>query len=137
MQPFHLAMPVDDLEKARSFYGTLLGCVEGRCAPKWIDFNFFGHQLSLHLRPDECTAARTNEVDGDAVPVRHFGIVLPWSDWEQLHARLSDEHIEYLLAPKIRFAGKIGEQGTFFLRDPAGNALEFKTFRDPARLFDS
>jgi extradiol dioxygenase family protein len=137
MQPFHLAMPVDDLDKARSFYGMLLGCIEGRCAPKWIDFNFFGHQLSVHLRPDECTVARTNDVDGDAIPVRHFGIVLPWTDWEQLHSRLTHEQADFLLPPKIRFAGQVGEQGTFFLRDPAGNALEFKTFRDPTRLFES
>lgn len=135
MQPFHLALPVDDLTRARAFYGGLLGCPEGRSAPKWVDFDFFGHQLSVHLRPEECAAARTNPVDGDAIPVRHFGVVLPWAEWVALHTRLSAAGVEFLLEPKVRFAGKIGEQGTFFLTDPAGNALEFKTFRDMTRLF--
>ena len=137
MPPFHLALPIDDLAQARAFYGDTLGCPEGRSAPAWIDFDFFGHQLSVHLRPEECAAVRTNPVDGDDIPVRHFGVVLPWADWEALHTRLSQRGHSFLLAPKIRFTGEIGEQGTFFLRDPAGNALEFKTFRDPARLFAS
>ena len=135
MQPFHLALPVDDLPDARRFYGELLRCPEGRSAPRWIDFDFFGHQLSVHLRPEEVAAAHTNSVDGDDIPVRHFGIVLPWSDWEALHTRLSSAGVDFLLQPKVRFAGQVGEQGTFFVRDPAGNALEFKTFRDPSRLF--
>ena len=135
MQPFHLALPVDDLNHARAFYGGLLGCREGRSAPKWIDFDFFHHQLSVHLRPEACAAAQTNPVDGDNIPVRHFGVVLPWADWAALHARLSEAGVAFLLAPKIRFVGEPGEQGTFFLTDPAGNALEFKTFRDMTRLF--
>ena len=137
MTPFHLALPVDDLDNARAFYSGLLGCAEGRCAPMWVDFDFFGHQLSVHLRPEEVTHARTNEVDGDDVPVRHFGVVLPWADWQALHTRLTRTGVRYLLDPKVRFAGQIGEQGTFFIRDPSGNALEFKTFRDPSRLFAS
>lgn len=137
MTPFHLALPVDDLDHARTFYSGLLGCAEGRCAPAWVDFDFFGHQLSVHLRPEEVSAARTNAVDGDDVPVRHFGLVLPWADWQALHTRLAGAGVDFLLEPKVRFAGQIGEQGTFFICDPAGNALEFKTFRDPSRLFAS
>jgi hypothetical protein len=137
MQPFHLALPVDDLASARAFYGSLLGCPEGRSAPAWVDFDFFGHQLSVHLRPEEVAAARTNPVDGDDIPVRHFGLVLPWAEWQALHARLTDASVEFLLEPKVRFVGQVGEQGTFFMQDPAGNALEFKTFRDPTRLFVS
>ena len=133
MQPFHLAIPVDDLSTARGFYGALLGCREGRCDVAWVDFNFFGHQLSVHLRPEEASASATNTVDGDNIPVRHFGVVLPWSDWEALQPQLADGG--FLLAPKVRFAGQVGEQGTFFVRDPAGNVLEFKAFRDPTRLF--
>ncbi len=135
MQPFHLALPVDDLTRARDFYGGLLGCPEGRSAPRWVDFDFFGHQLSVHLRPEECAAARTNPVDGDDIPVRHFGVVLIWADWVALHTRLSAAGVDFLLAPKLRFVGEVGEQGTFFLTDPAGNALEFKTFCDMTRLF--
>jgi extradiol dioxygenase family protein len=135
MQPFHLALPVDDLNTARDFYGGLLGCPEGRCAPEWVDFDFFGHQLSVHLRPEACAGVASNPVDGDDIPVRHFGVVLSWSEWVALHTRLSATGADFLLEPRIRFAGQVGEQGTFFLRDPAGNALEFKTFRDMARLF--
>ena len=122
--------------ESRAFYGGLLGCREGRSAPKWIDFDFFHHQLSVHLRPEACAAAGTNLVDGDNIPVRHFGVVLSWTDWAALHTRLAATGVTFLLAPKIRFAGAPGEQGTFFLTDPAGNALEFKTFRDMTRLFD-
>lgn len=130
MNPFHLALPVHDLEAARGFYGGTLGCLEARSAARWVDFNFFGHQLSVHL-VDRMYDEATNAVDGDDVPVRHFGIVLPWEDWEGLHGRLED----FLIAPRVRFAGQVGEQGTFFIRDPSGNALEFKSFKDPSRLF--
>ena len=130
MQPFHLALPVHSLAQARAFYGELLGCIEGRSAERWIDYNFFGHQLSVHLVDDLDTIA-TNAVDGDAVPARHFGIVLPWEEWEALHPRFEHFRIE----PKIRFQGEVGEQGTFFVDDPSGNALEFKTFRDMGQLF--
>jgi hypothetical protein len=134
MQPFHLAFPVRDLDAARAFYGGLLGCSEGRAAPSWVDFDFFGHQISAHLA-DSKAATPTNEVDGDDVPVRHFGLVLPWPEWEALAARLTRAGVSFLIAPRVRFQGEVGEQATFFLLDPSGNALEFKSFRDPAKLF--
>jgi len=130
VSPFHLALPVHDLDAARVFYTGRLGCPEGRKAERWVDFDFFGHQLSVHL-VDDLEAAETHEVDGDQVPVRHFGVVLPWSDWEALHQRLEG----FLIPPRVRFRGEVGEQGTFFLQDPSGNALEFKSFKDPSRRF--
>lgn len=132
--PFHLAFPVTDLARTRAFYGGLLGCREGRSAPAWVDFDFFGHQISAHL-VSENPSASTHEVDGDDVPVRHFGAVLPWEPWEALHRRLSAAGVSFRIAPRVRFAGEVGEQGTFFVVDPSGNALEFKSFRDPQRLF--
>lgn len=133
--PFHLAFPVDDLEATRAFYCGLLGCREGRSAPRWIDFEFFGHQLSAHLAPGAATAAATNPVDGDDVPVRHFGAVLPWEAWHELEARLRAAGARFRIEPRVRFRGEVGEQATLFLLDPSGNALEFKAFRDPGRLF--
>ena len=130
MQPFHLALSVLDLADARAFYGGLLGCPEGRAAERWVDFDFFGHQLSVHL-VDQTEAVGCNAVDGDQVPVRHFGVVLTWEQWEELGGRLRD----FLIPPHVRFAGEVGEQGTFFVQDPSGNALEFKSFKDPSRLF--
>ncbi|MCB9744923.1 MAG: VOC family protein [Alphaproteobacteria bacterium] len=135
LSPFHLAIPVDDLEAARGFYGGVLGCAEGRVDPAWVDFDFFGHQLTAHLKPEDTAASRTNAVDGDAVPVRHFGVVLPWADWEALHQRLAARGWPFRISPRVRFPGQVGEQGTFFVEDPAGNALEFKSFKDMARLF--
>lgn len=134
MIPFHLAIPVDDLAAARAFYGGLLGFPEGRSADRWIDFDVRGHQLSVHLS-EMGTRASTNEVDGDAVPVRHFGLVLPWDEWTKLADTLRDAGVTFLIPPRTRFEGEPGEQGTFFIRDPAGNALEMKSFRDPSRLF--
>jgi extradiol dioxygenase family protein len=136
MPPFHLAIPVDDLDAADRFYRELLGCPVGRTDPHWIDFDFFGHQLTVHLSTPT-HAAPTNAVDGDAVPVRHFGVVLPWAAWQALGERLTAANIAFLIKPHVRFPGQIGEQGTMFIRDPAGNALEFKSFRDPSRLFAS
>jgi len=133
--PFHLAIPVRDLTEARAFYGGLLGCPEGRSSAQWVDFDFFGHQLVAHLSPDEAGPARTNEVDGDAVPVRHFGVVLPWEELPALERRLKDRGVAFLIEPHVRFRGAPGEQATMFLLDPSGNALEFKAFRDPSRLF--
>jgi len=133
--PFHLALPVHDLEAARGFYSGVLGCPVGRTSTRWIDFDFFGHQVSVHLHLDASMGVGTNAVDGDAVPVRHFGAVLPWATWEALAASLRAKEVEFLIPPRIRFEGKVGEQGTFFLADPSGNALEFKSFRDPSRLF--
>lgn len=133
--PFHLAFPVADLEATRAFYVALLGCVVGREAERWIDFDFFGHQLSAHLVDDPAQLTPTNAVDGDRVPVRHFGAVLDWQAWHALAERLRARGQRFLIEPRIRFRGEVGEQATFFLEDPSGNALEFKSFRDPARLF--
>jgi extradiol dioxygenase family protein len=137
MQPlcFHLAFPVQDLARTREFYGGLLGCREGRSAPEWVDFDFFGHQISAHLMPAACRASESHDVDGDDVPVRHFGLVLEWRDWQSLAQRLEKLSASFLIRPHVRFRGEVGEQATLFLVDPSGNALEFKAFQDPARLF--
>ena len=133
--PFHLAFPVIDLEKTRHFYVDLLGCKIGRSAERWIDFEFFGHQISAHLKPEAMIQAPTNEVDGDNVPVRHFGAILAWEDWESLATRLQTANCTFIIEPHVRFKGLAGEQGTFFLLDPSGNALEFKTFRNMEQIF--
>lgn len=133
--PFHLAIPVDDLVKAEAFYGDLLGCRRGRRSDEWIDFDFFGHQVVTHLSPGACAASPTNAVDGEDVPVRHFGIVMRPAEWEALARRLEAAGADFLIEPTIRFEGEPGEQGTFFIRDPSGNALEFKCFQDAAQLF--
>ncbi len=133
--PFHLAFPIRDIEETRSFYAGLLGCQVGRETSRWIDFDFFGHQLSAHVRPDELGGARTGEVDGVAVPVRHFGAILPWDDFHALAERLRAAGVRFELEPQVRFKGQPGEQATMFFLDPAGNALEFKSFKDPAKVF--
>ncbi|MEZ5462265.1 VOC family protein [Dokdonella sp.] len=133
--PFHLAFPVNSLADARDFYGDLLGCPEGRSSEDWVDFDFHGHQIVAHLAPDECRAAVSNDVDGDAVPVRHFGLVLSMPDWHALAERLRAAGTRFIIEPHLRFAGKPGEQATMFLLDPSGNALEFKAFADPSGLF--
>jgi uncharacterized protein len=135
--PFHLAIPVHDLDSARSFYGRLLGCPEGRSSDAWVDFDFFGHQLVCHVLPGAAAAAETNPVDGHDVPVPHFGLVLEMPDWERLAARLTAAGTRFVVEPHVRFKGQPGEQATMFLTDPSGNALEFKAFRDVARqLFE-
>jgi extradiol dioxygenase family protein len=133
--PFHLAFPVDDLAAARRFYGELLGCPEGRSAEHWVDFDLYGHQIVAHLAPGAARARATNPVDGDDVPVPHFGVVLPMADWKQLVSRLTNAGVEFVIAPTVRFEGQPGEQATMFFLDPAGNALEFKAMADPAKLF--
>ncbi len=133
--PFHLAFPVTSLASARAFYGALLGCAEGRSSPEWVDFDFFGHQLVAHLAPGEAGLASRNQVDGDAVPVRHFGVVLPLDAWQQLADKLRAAGTEFVIEPHIRFKGEVGEQATMFLLDPCGNALEFKAFKDIGQLF--
>ncbi len=133
LSPFHLAIPVDDLAAARRFYSGVLGCPEGRSSATWIDFDLMGHQLVVHQAPR--AAITRSAVDGDAVPVPHFGIVLDWPAWEALGDRIAASGTAFELPPHIRFAGKPGEQGTFFLFDPAGNALEFKAMRHPGNLF--
>jgi len=132
---FHLAFPVNDLAAARRFYGELMGCSEGRSSDHWVDFDFHDHQIVAHLAPSECTPAPTGDVDHHAVPVRHFGLLLDWSDWEALAERFRAAGTEFIIEPYVRFEGQPGEQGTFFVRDPAGNALEFKTFRDEGQIF--
>ncbi|HEV7158047.1 MAG TPA: VOC family protein [Caulobacteraceae bacterium] len=135
MRPrFHLAFPVRDLGEARAFYGGVLGCPEGRSAPDWVDFDFHGHQIVAHLAPEEL-AARTSLVDGEAVPVRHFGLILTPEAWRALVDRLSAAGVRYLIAPETRFAGQAGEQSTLFVTDPSGNALEFKAFGDERAIF--
>ena len=135
MPPFHLAFPVDDLDAARQFYSGLLGCSIGRSSNDWIDFDFHGHQIVAHLAPEEVAAAATNLVDGKQVPVRHFGVVLDWSEWHRLADELRKAKISFIIEPGIRFEGLPGEQATMFFLDPAGNALEFKSFKDPDQLF--
>jgi uncharacterized protein len=135
LSPFHLAFPVHDLALARQFYGQTLGCREGRSAPDWIDFNFYGHQIVAHLAPAETGPAQRNAVDGHGVPVRHFGIVLPMAEWERLAQRLKAQGIEFVIEPYTRFKGEPGEQATMFFLDPSGNALEIKAFADIAMLF--
>jgi len=134
-RPFHLAFPVHDLEVARAFYAGLLGCPEGRSSPEWIDFDLYGHQVVAHLAPQECRRAATSAVDGDAVPVCHFGVVLPMDEWQRLADRLRAAGTAFIIEPHVRFKGQAGEQATFFFLDPSGNALEFKAFEDPSRLF--
>ena len=133
--PFHLAFPVDDLAAARRFYGDILGCPEGRSSERWIDFDLRGHQIVAHLAPEAVRARASNPVDGEDVPVPHFGLVLEMAEWRDLAARLEGAGIEFMIAPTIRFEGEPGEQATMFLLDPAGNALEFKAMADPAKLF--
>jgi extradiol dioxygenase family protein len=135
LPPFHLAFPVDDLDAARRFYGELLGCPEGRSADEWIDFNLYGHQIVAHHAPEEARIRATNRVDGDEVPVPHFGIVLPMNEWKALAARLEKAAVEFVIAPTVRFENQPGEQATMFFLDPAGNALEFKAMADPGKLF--
>ncbi|MEO6407726.1 MAG: VOC family protein [Burkholderiaceae bacterium] len=135
MNPFHLAFPVHDLKAARAFYGDLLGCPEGRSAPDWVDFDLMGHQIVAHLAPDECRDASVNDVDGDAVPVRHFGVVLQMADWQRLAAKLQAHGTRFVIEPHVRFEGEVGEQATMFFLDPSGNALEFKAFADISQLF--
>ena len=132
---FHLAFPVHDLAQSRAFYGDLLGCPEGRSSESWVDFNFFGHQLVAHLAPDETRPAASNAVDGDDVPVRHFGVILSMDQWHALADKLKAAGTRFIIEPHIRFKGLPGEQATMFFRDPSGNALELKAMANPANLF--
>ncbi|MBV8688245.1 MAG: VOC family protein [Alphaproteobacteria bacterium] len=135
LPPFHLAFPVHDIEAARAFYGGLLGCPEGRSAPEWVDFDFFGHQIVAHLDPTLRPPAHRNPVDGHDVPVPHFGAVLPMAQWQVLADRLTAAGTDFVIAPTVRFRGEPGEQATMFFLDPSGNALELKAMADPANLF--
>ena len=136
MQPlFHLAFPVDDLAQARRFYGDLLGCPEGRSSDSWVDFDFYGHQIVAHLAPDETGHRQTSAVDGHDVPVRHFGAILPMTEWEKLASKLQSAGTQFVIEPHVRFKGQVGEQATMFFLDPSGNALEFKAFGDLKQVF--
>lgn len=135
--PFHLAFPIRDIEETREFYQNVLGCKIGRHTDQWIDFDLYGHQLSAHVRPELLKKQQgAGEVDGHAVPIPHFGVVLTWEQWHDLKNRLDQsDNVNYLVEPQIRFKGKPGEQATLFIEDPSGNALEFKAFKDMSRLF--
>lgn len=132
---FHLAFPVRDLAEARDFYGKLLGCPEGRSSLEWVDFDFYGHQIVAHLSPDEVGHRNTSAVDGEDVPVRHFGAILTLPGWQELAAKLEAAGTSFVIEPQIRFQGQPGEQATMFFLDPSGNALEFKAFADDAMVF--
>ncbi len=135
IRPFHLAIPVHDLEIAREFYGDILGCYTGRESENWIDFNFFGHQLVTHLDKSMNISDSTNTVDGDRVPVPHFGIILKKKNWDTLAKKLSAANVEFIIEPRTRFKDNTGEQSTMFIKDPSGNALEFKSFQDDGHIF--
>lgn len=137
LTPFHVAVPVYDLEEARKFYREVLGCSEGRSAELWTDFNLYGHQFVIHLKPRPAEQIKThfNPVDGHDVPVPHYGVVLEWEQWHDLEAQLRNQNIQFLIEPDIRFQGKPGEQAAMFFLDPSGNALEFKAFKHINQLF--
>ena len=135
IRPFHLAIPVHDLEIAREFYGDILGCSTGRESENWIDFNFFGHQLVTHLDKNMNISDSTNTVDGDRVPVPHFGIILKKKNWDTLAKKLSAANVDFIIEPRTRFKDNTGEQSTMFIKDPSGNALEFKSFQDDGHIF--
>ena len=135
IRPFHVAFPVNDLQEAKSFYEDILGCSIGRTDEKWIDFNPFGHQITAHLKPSETRKASANEVDGKSVPVLHWGVILEWNEWHRLAERLKKKNVAFIIEPYVRFKGLVGEQATMFFRDPSGNALEFKAFKDDSFIF--
>jgi len=132
---FHLAFPVRDIAEARRFYGEVIGCREGRSAPHWVDFDFYGHQLVAHLAPEECGCKASSQVDGHAVPARHFGAIVSMPEWQALAERLRQSGTAFVIEPYTRFKGEPGEQATMFFLDPSGNALEFKSFADIGQVF--
>lgn len=132
---FHLAFPVKNLDEARDFYGNVLECPEGRSSENWIDFNLFGHQIVAHLAPETSFRQHKNHVDGDEVPVPHFGVILQMKQWQDLADKLKSRNITFIIEPHVRFKGEVGEQATMFFLDPSGNALEFKAFADFSNIF--
>ncbi|MCB1043615.1 MAG: VOC family protein [Acidobacteria bacterium] len=134
MDRFHYAFGVSNLDQTRNFYQDILGCAIGRSSEKWIDFDFRGHQITAHLAQKQ--TVNHNPVDGDQVPIPHFGVILPWPDWQALADRLKALNVSFVIEPRIRFQGQAGEQGTFFIRDPSGNHLEFKTFQSETTIFE-
>ncbi|MEZ4841396.1 MAG: VOC family protein [Flavobacteriaceae bacterium] len=135
IQPFHVAIPVHNLEECRTFYNDVLGCEEGRSSDLWVDFNLFGHQVVIHYKPKSEGELHTNPVDGKNVPVPHYGVVLEWDTFHGFAEKLKAKNINFVIEPYIRFEGQVGEQATMFFLDPAGNALEFKAFKDIGQLF--
>ena len=135
ISPFHIAIPVHNLDECRSFYGNILECEEGRSSDHWVDFNLFGHQLVIHYKPKKEDELHTNPVDGKNVHVPHYGVVLPWDKFEPFAEHLKRKGVEFIIEPYIRFQGEVGEQATMFFLDPAGNALEFKAFKNIDQLF--
>lgn len=135
VSPFHIAIPVHNLDECRVFYRDVLNCEEGRSSNHWVDFNFFGHQLVIHYKPKTEETLHTNPVDGKDVPVPHYGVVLPWNEFENFANHLKIKAVKFVIEPYIRFEGQVGEQATMFFYDPAGNALEFKAFKDLSQLF--
>ena len=133
---FHLAFPVKDLKQTKIFYLNILGCSLGRESLKWVDFNLFGHQIVAHLSPEDCGSINRNQVDGDKIPARHFGVILNWDIWENLIKSIKEKDIVFYIKPKIRFKNKKGEQGTFFVLDPSENVLEFKSFKNDSMVFE-
>lgn len=135
ISPFHIAIPVHNLDECRTFYREILYCEEGRSSDHWVDFNLFGHQLVIHYKPKSKELLHTNPVDGKSVPVPHYGVVLPWDTFHDLARNLAGKGVKFIIEPYIRFEGLVGEQATMFFLDPAGNALEFKAFKDMSQLF--
>ena len=134
--PFHLAIPVDNLEKSRKFYKNILGCEEGRSSDHWVDFNLFGHQLVIHYKEKKLEDTNTNPVDGKDVPIPHFGVILEWNQFKDFSSKLIEKKVEFIIEPYTRFKGLPGEQATMFFKDPCGNALEFKSFKDFNKIFE-
>ena len=135
VSPFHIAIPVHNLEDCRQFYRDVLNCEEGRSSDHWVDFNLFGHQLVIHYKPKTTEDLHTNAVDGKDVPVPHYGVVLPWEEFQSFANHLKSKSVHFIIEPYIRFEGQVGEQATMFFKDPSGNALEFKAFKDISQLF--
>ena len=135
VSPFHIAIPVHNLEDCRKFYRDVLNCEEGRSSDHWVDFNLFGHQLVIHYKPKTTEDLHTNAVDGKDVPVPHYGVVLPWEEFQSFANHLKSKSVHFIIEPYIRFEGQVGEQATMFFKDPSGNALEFKAFKDISQLF--
>ena len=133
---FHIAFPVNNLKSTKDFFTKVLGCSLGRESDKWIDFNMYGHQVVAHFSPEDCIKSSVNKVDGDMVSCRHFGVILPWDKWKKLREKIKNKKIRFMIKPKIRFKNLKGEQGTFFLKDPSGNVLEFKSFKNDSIVFE-
>jgi len=135
LSPFHLAIPVNNIAKCKIFYKEILGCIEGRSSDNWVDFDLFGHQLVIHFQESYNKNLHTNPVDGKDVPIPHFGVILDWENFKRFSSKLEKKGVEFIIKPYIRFEGEPGEQATMFFKDPSGNALEFKSFKDSSQIF--